>query len=268
MLTDKQVLLSIAEKFIEEGCKKTEDSTIFKSYFCKDESNCLTIIDQDCSIKCVFDKDFLSKYLSNLPSYTKVESFENAMVLIKKCNFDLHFTKNLNKTLSIRVILYIKDFEVDFGQKSIGNYRKPNINSNKKIQKKLQDFYHNYTFNDLRENFKPVQLDAKNFITKSFPKSDNQNSKNGSFYKILKHGVDNWLMNADIIVDEKKNFIIELAINSEVNAKDEAAEVPCINDIIGVNINEIFVKPPQKEEGNLLGSKRERDEIEEKYLEE
>jgi hypothetical protein len=246
------------EKFIDEGCKKTDDSIMFKSYFFKDEFNCLTIIDNECSIKCVFDIDFLSKYLNNLPSYVKVENFENAMVLIKKCYFDLHFSKNINKTLSIRVILYIKDFEVDFGQKSMGNYKRANVNGFKKIQKRLKDFYNNYTFTDLRKNFKPVHLDAKNFITNTYPELDNSTSKNGSFYKILKHDVDNWLMNTDLILDEKRNFIIEIQPGC-----DEFAQVIDINEM---KFYQIFIKPPQ--EGSLIGKKVERNEVKEKYLEE
>jgi hypothetical protein len=68
------------------------------------------------------------------------------MILIKKYYFDVLMVKNVNKTISIRVVLYIQDFEVDIAQRAKDkNIIRKNINSNPKIIEKLKDFYYNFT---------------------------------------------------------------------------------------------------------------------------
>ena len=54
--------------------------------------------------------------------------------------------KNVNKTISIRVVLYIQDFEVDIAQRAKDkNVTRKNINSHPRIIEKLKDFYYNFT---------------------------------------------------------------------------------------------------------------------------
>ena len=68
------------------------------------------------------------------------------MILIKKYHFDVLMVKNVNKTISIRVVLYIQDFEVDIAQRAKDkNITRKNVNTNPKIREKLRDFYYNFT---------------------------------------------------------------------------------------------------------------------------
>lgn len=69
------------------------------------------------------------------------------MILIKKYHFDLLFMKNINKTLSIRVVLFVTEFEIDFYQKAkvtINNINKPNINQQIDIVSLLKLFFYNF----------------------------------------------------------------------------------------------------------------------------
>ena len=65
--------------------------------------------------------------MAEQPSHVKFECFESkyifyikldSLILIKKYLLDVLVIKNLNKTISLRVILYIQEFEVDIAQKS------------------------------------------------------------------------------------------------------------------------------------------------------
>jgi hypothetical protein len=68
------------------------------------------------------------------------------MILIRDYYLDLLIVKNVNKTISIRVVLYIKEFEVDIAQRANQkNTIKKNINTNPKIISKLKDYYHTFT---------------------------------------------------------------------------------------------------------------------------
>ena len=271
MLTEKHVLLSLVEKYIDEGCIKSDQRHLFKTYFKKDEFNCFNIIDKDYSIKCVFDKEFLKNFLSQLPSYVKLDSFDNSMVLIKKSYFDVLFTKNMNKTVSVRIVLYVEDFEVDFSIKARAEYKMINVNSHNKIIEKLKEFYNNYTINDLKNNFDPIHLNAQNFINKQFPLKQNSGSKNRSYYKILKHSYDNYLVNSDLCLENKKNYIYEAYSfeNDDQILEDEKKTLLTNENINKINFKNLFVIEPKDEihEDKMIGKKREREEIKEKYLE-
>jgi hypothetical protein len=53
--------------------------------------------------------------------------------------------KNINKTLSIRVILFITDFEIDLYQKAKINFKKkPNINQQIEVVSMLKLFFYNF----------------------------------------------------------------------------------------------------------------------------
>jgi len=271
MLTEKHVLLSLVEMFIDDGCVKNEQRHLFKSYLKKDEFNCFNIIDKDYSIKCVFDKEFLKIFFSHLPSYVKFDSFDNSMVLIKKSYFDVLFTKNLNKTVSVRIVLYIEDFEVDFSIKARAEYKMINVNSHVRILEKLKEFYYKFTNIELKNNFHPDYLEAKNFINKQFPMNYNSDSKNRSYYKILKHGYDNYLMNTGICLENKNNYIYEAYSfeNDEQEVVKEKNTLLTNENINKINFKKLFVKEPNEIniENILVGKKTERDEIKGKYLE-
>lgn len=66
------------------------------------------------------------------------------MILIKKYNFDLLFIKHVNNLNSLRVILYLKEFEVDTTQKT-KTIKKINVNTNIIIIEKLKKFYEKFS---------------------------------------------------------------------------------------------------------------------------
>ena len=80
MLTEKNVISNIVEKFISNKCISTEadeeNNTKLKTYFKKDDKNCFTIIDKEHSIKCIFEDNFLREYLASQPSYTNQDQFD------------------------------------------------------------------------------------------------------------------------------------------------------------------------------------------------
>ena len=66
------------------------------------------------------------------------------MVLIKKYHFDVLLVKNINNTLSVRIILFISDFEVDIYQRK-NCVIKPNINRSIEIVSDLKKFMWKFT---------------------------------------------------------------------------------------------------------------------------
>jgi hypothetical protein len=156
MLNEKNVLLPLVEKFVDDGCSFMPEGDLMKlkSYLKKDENSCYTIYDKEHSIKCIFDTEFLHNYLDDQASHMKLENFDSkihklilaSMILIKKYYFDVLFVKNVNKTISIRAVLYIQDFEVDIAQRAKDrNITKKNINCNPVIAEKLKNFYFNFS---------------------------------------------------------------------------------------------------------------------------
>lgn len=150
MLIEKNVLANSVFSFIEDGClpiSNDKEKLSFKSYLKKDENNCYTIIDKDHSIKCLFDKNYLKDYMGAQPSYFKVDNFDGSLILIKKSYFDVCFYKNVNKTISVRVVLFIQEFELDIAQKiqKEGSLTvRKNVNSNPKIAQRLNIFFYKH----------------------------------------------------------------------------------------------------------------------------
>ena len=81
MLIERNILLPLIEKFIENNCdihNTNEDEKMkLKSYLKKDEHNCFTIYDKEHSIKCIFDKEFLNNYLNEHASHMKFDNFDS-----------------------------------------------------------------------------------------------------------------------------------------------------------------------------------------------
>lgn len=83
MFTEGKHILSLIKSFINVGCDKVKFSSLdisrnkIKCYFKKDENDCLSIYDQDYSIKCIFDKKFLENYFFAQPSYVNLDSFDS-----------------------------------------------------------------------------------------------------------------------------------------------------------------------------------------------
>lgn len=64
---------------------------------------------------------------------------------MKKYYLDLLIVKNVNKTNSLRVLLYIQEFEIDIAQKSKDKNIKKNINLHPKVVSLLKEFYNEYS---------------------------------------------------------------------------------------------------------------------------
>jgi hypothetical protein len=69
----------------------------------------------------------------------------DSLILIKKYYLDLLIVKNLNKTISLRILLYIQNFEIDVAQKSKDKNIKKNINSNPQVAEMLKNFYSQFS---------------------------------------------------------------------------------------------------------------------------
>ena len=124
MIIEKSVLGNLVLDYLEKIINKEETSSLnlsFKTYLKKDENNCYTILDKENSIKCIFEKNFLKEYLSQYPSYTNFNQFDGMLIMVKKSHFDILFFKNVNKTISYRIILIISEFILDQAQKISNN---------------------------------------------------------------------------------------------------------------------------------------------------
>ena len=125
---------------------KNNNMIFFKSYLKKDESNCFTIVDIKNSIKCLFNKDYLSEYLNQYPSYISLNNFDGTLIYVKKCYYDILFNKEGEEKINSKVILIIEDFDLDQAQKmsnELYNQKYLDINLNPDIEEKLDDIYYN-----------------------------------------------------------------------------------------------------------------------------
>jgi hypothetical protein len=72
-------------------------------------------------------------------------SLIDSLILIKKYNLDILVIKNLNKTISLRTVLYVQEFEIDVAQKSKDKNIKKNVNTHPEVIKLLKEFFYNYS---------------------------------------------------------------------------------------------------------------------------
>ena len=136
---NKSLLLTSANK-------KNNNMTIFKSYLKKDESNCFTIVDIKNSIKCLFNKDYLSDYMSGFPSYVSLNNCEGVCIYVRKCYYDILFNKEGEDKINSKVVLIIEDFGLDQSNKmtnSSFNQKYVDINLEPDIEDKLDTIYYN-----------------------------------------------------------------------------------------------------------------------------
>ena len=125
---------------------KNNNMIFFKSYLKKDESNCFTIVDIKNSIKWLFNKEYLSEYLYQYPSYISLNNFDGTLIYVKKCYYDILFNKEGEEKINSKVILIIEDFDLDQAQKmsnELYNQKYLDINLNPDIEDKLDDIYYN-----------------------------------------------------------------------------------------------------------------------------
>lgn len=299
MIIEKSILSSLVDKFISTNCSPLfpeESEFKFKTYLKKDENNCFTVIDKENSIKCLFDKQFLQMYFSTYPSYVKLEHYEGTLIMIKKAFFDVLFYKNVNKTISYRIILIIKEFDLDAAQKmsnEIANAKYKNVNFEPKIEQKMKIFYYNYLKSKIEKDdnnnniLHHLSLNAENFIKNKY----NPDRNYGSVMKILPKGKTFCFLNSkneDDYANLKKNEDSESFTIKEIEIEDiddqfKQDKKDALNDNITIeNLHKLDVKslfyqqPSQKEKENkdfshyelvdlkqfrddkLIGSKRER----------
>ena len=164
---------------INSANTKNNNMIFFKSYLKKDESNCFTIVDIKNSIKCLFNKDYLSEYLNQYPSYISLNNFDGTLIYVKKCYYDILFNKEGEEKINSKVILIIEDFDLDQAQKmsnELYNQKYLDINLNPDIEDKLDDIYYNmikektdldeFAQNNINEHLKidfDMFFDNKNF---------------------------------------------------------------------------------------------------------
>ena len=88
---EKKVLLTNAEKFLQKeiaGDRSEEKVSKLRSFFkYLPEDDCFAIFDLESSIKCVFDKNYLDKYLHS--NKLKLEEFESKVICFY-FHFDLY----------------------------------------------------------------------------------------------------------------------------------------------------------------------------------
>ena len=200
MIIEKKILSNLVLKFLDNNINEKESSKeslniSFKTYLKKDENNCYTILDKENSIKCVFEKKYLKEYLSQFPSYTNFNNFDGMLIMVKQSHFDILFFKNVNKTISYRIILIITEFILDQAQKISNNleqHKYININFVPQIEEKLKQFYFKFIQKKIKsEHFKNkinnhLKINSENFINYNFNELNNENS----IEKILPKGKD------------------------------------------------------------------------------
>ena len=178
MIIEKQFLLSLVEEFITNNCSKGyphNDKFPFKTYLKKDENGCFTIMDKKHCIKCVFNKQSLQNYFQTYPSYVNINQYEGMLIMVKQAHFDVIMYKNVNRTISYRVILIITEFDLDQGQKmSSENYNVcyKNVNFESKIAEMMEVFYFNYMKTHVMKKLQGEQkvINAENFMSKFYEK--------------------------------------------------------------------------------------------------
>jgi hypothetical protein len=169
------------------------------------------------------------------------------MVLVKRFYLDLLINKLVNENLSINVVLYIQEFEVDFSSKKNTDQIKENINTNSLITRGIQNFYYTYTINELKEKNLKNNFSVYNFKNKNFPGE-------GSFYNVISN--DNWLFNTNIIINDSYH-ITKVFIFDEENRTENRKIAK--EEIKKIDLTNVFRQEPTKVE-RFTKVKRKREE--------
>jgi hypothetical protein len=161
----------------------------------------------------------------------------------------LLFRKNVNDTLSLRVIFYIKDFELDITNKQNKTIIKRNVNLEPKIMQKLKDFYYNYTSEKMKNQ--PAKFyNAKNFTTKNFSSSENTNlsKDNQSIIEILPIPNDFFLLNLNKPIDNTCYYLKEAGIIQEVESEgnDIEDEIIDVEKLKNIDLTKCFFNQPSQ----------------------
>jgi hypothetical protein len=72
---------SIDRDISKEDLSNEEKTPKFRSYLRKDDQDCYCLLDNETSIKCVFNERNLREYLASLPSYITYDSFDSKKIL-------------------------------------------------------------------------------------------------------------------------------------------------------------------------------------------
>jgi hypothetical protein len=79
---EKKSLFNLVSESIDRDISKDdlsneEKTPKFRSYLKKDDQDCYCLLDNETSIKCVFNEKSLREYLASLPSYITYDSFDS-----------------------------------------------------------------------------------------------------------------------------------------------------------------------------------------------
>ena len=285
MIIEKTVLVDLVDEFITKNCNPIfpeESKFHFKTYLKKDENNCFTVVDKENCIKCIFEKEFLKSYFSAYPSYVKLEHYDGMLIMIKKAFFDVLQYKNVNRTISYRVVLIIKEFDLDSAQKmnnDIYNSKYKNVNFEPRIEQHMTTFIYNYVKSQIEsqeEKKKPREqrkkyyfnhdcISATNFIKKNFIPVNNV----GSLYSILPEDANIWFLNSKNIEDfdgindydgNGSYTLKEIEIGKKDFDDDVIDDNITVENLQKLDFSSLFCKEPSaiKEDSTIIGSKRKR----------
>ncbi len=155
--------------------------------------------------------------------------------------------KNVNKTLSLRVVLYIQEFEVDIAQKSKDKNVKKNVNSHKSVIDLLKDFYYNHSKDKIEKYYKYQNISAINFMKKEFPVLEEYGNrysyKNKAFFKVLEHGTNNYLLNTQITIDNQHSNFEETQVYANASGQGDNVN---LDNLLKIDFMKIFHNNPSQ----------------------
>lgn len=257
MQTQSDFLSSCVDSILNENKFQSDSDAIFpiKSYLLKDEVNCFDIYDDKSqSIKCIFDKTFLKKYLSANPSYVQIDQLSGVSITITQGFFDVMCYEKAN-VIESRVVLIIKEFELDPKVKNEKETKYTNINNETSTKEKINQVYYKYLSslvkkdNDNTKLLHHMSITAENFSKEKYNPDRNYNSiipiipegKNCFFTKSNEEDLANIVKNESLY--EIKDFCIE-------DYKDLVEETKIIksneNTNTSVDYKKLFFKQPSQ----------------------
>lgn len=168
----KSTIINQVEKFLKkesETPNHSEDKvnklkTVLKHLV---EDNCFAIVDNECTVKCVFEGDIFEKELQRRK--VKLENLGDQTCIILKSHFDVLFSLDINNNHLLKVVLFVEEFELQ-GQYIYNKEVPQNINLLPQIQALLRDVHSAYSLRKALEGkfFENDKISAANFFSKKF----------------------------------------------------------------------------------------------------
>ena len=284
MIIEKTILADLVDEFITKNCNPLfpeESQFHFKTYLKKDENNCFTVVDKENCIKCIFEKTFLKSYFSAYPSYVKLEQYDGMLIMIKHAFFDVLQYKNVNRTISYRVVLIIKEFDLDSAQKmnnEIYNSKYKNVNFEPRIEQHMTTFIYNYVKNQIesQENKNKYYYSHDCINVNNFKNNNFSTLKNfGSEYKILPEEKNIGFINSknidyfEGINDDDATYTLkEIEIGKKEIDDNIIDDNITVENLHKLDFSSLFCNEPSsiKENSEIIGNKRNRSDSDLSYL--